>query len=265
MTFTAKNKCFAHSFYTWGVYGFHKENVITFYFPVFYTANAEIKIVERRRKSMLAMNSTLQLNAAAHGPRTFSVKPTDNKHFGVKIEDKKDNPQAQQQPYAQVQQQQHINQTLAENNNQMDSSNEEAYEAPAADLQLADIEEESEEDLLEQQENQPIGENRCDSGFGEPGGSLSNRSSLVSSNSVRLPIETNSPVNEAICECGLPGCDGHGEVIENTNNPPDAVTEHQPTSGNIYILTTAPSHLFTISKKCVFSNHSKPHIQLNPV
>ncbi|XP_065059039.1 neuronal acetylcholine receptor subunit alpha-10-like isoform X1 [Rhopilema esculentum] len=192
--------------------------------------NAEIKIVERRRKSMLAMNSTLQLNATAHGPKTYSVKPTDNKHFGVKIEDKKENPQAQQQPYAQVRQPQHINQALADNNDQRDSSSEEANEVPAPDLQLADIEEENEEDLLEQQDNQRIGENRCDSGFGEPGGSLSNRSSLVSSNSVRLPIEANSPVNETTCECGLQGCDGHGEVIENTDNPPNAVTEHPPAS-----------------------------------
>jgi len=128
-----------------------------------------------------------------------------------------------------------------ENSNNNGAENVEQSQERAVELPLEDVEGEAIEDEQiipvdgNPNENQINGENRCDSGFGEPGGSMSNRSSLLSSNSVRLPVDasqTPPPQCGINCECGQPNCNGQGEVensepcqeesIESNAVPPDA-------------------------------------------
>ena len=131
---------------------------------------------------------------------------------------------------------------MEENSNNNGAENVEQSQERAVELPLEDVEGEAIEDEQiipvdgNPNENQINGENRCDSGFGEPGGSMSNRSSLLSSNSVRLPVDasqTPPPQCGINCECGQPNCNGQGEVensepcqeesIESNAVPPGSV------------------------------------------
>lgn len=120
-----------------------------------------------------------------------------------------------------IQKEEEPNETKANNSNQ--NEREEVTER-VEELPLEEVEEENiEEEIIAADpavnENQILGEIRCDSGFGEPGGSLSIRSSLLSSDSVPLPVDENSPPPqcEANCDCGQPNCNGQGVIVNNNH------------------------------------------------
>lgn len=167
---------------------------------LFQIANAEIKIAERRRKSMVTVNNSIQLSRSSSLSRQRGIKSNENSHFRMQMEDIAECPESPVRSNKDL-----MEEPLSSTINQPeDASHEKEAGPPLED----DKDENAEEEITEADQalnaHQIIGENRCDSGFGEPGGSLSNRSSLLSSNSVRLPMGEDSPPPQcdAVCECG---------------------------------------------------------------
>ena len=152
---------------------------------------------------MVTANNNIQLLHQANSIKRLSVKPATSDQFGLKMED------IDEQPENEMNEEELKQKTELSNEEKIE---EEDQQQQQQDIPLQDIEEENEDEIVQEQVIPGNSENRCDSGFGEPGESLSNRSSLLSSNSVHLPSDTNSPtpVNKTKCDCGQDGCDGHG-------------------------------------------------------
>ena len=166
-----------------------------------------MKIAEKRRRSVIALNSSIQ-NSDTAIQRVFN--PKQNGQFCMQMEEIKECPETLENPKKEV---------MEENRNDNSLESTEQSQERAVELPLEDIEGEATEDEQiiaadgNPNENQINGQNRCDSGFGEPGGSMSNRSSLLSSNSVRLPVDASQtpPLQCGInCDCGQPNCNGQG-------------------------------------------------------
>ena len=191
------------------------------------TANAELKIVEKRRKSMIAVNGSIQLSQNPSLARKRGVQSNENGQFRMQMEEIKECPESPEIPKEETKEEDSSN-----NNN---TQNEEQIQEMAADLPIEDIEEQNIEADQALNDNQIIGENRCDSGFGEPGGSLSNRS-LLSSDSVRLPADVRSsptPQCDANCECGQPNCNGQGVIDNSAANQDASADDAANGTGNV--------------------------------
>ena len=173
---------------------------------------------------MIAVNSSIQLAQNSHSSAILALNAKDNGQLRNRMEDIEECPES---PDSQSEGEKDRN-----SNNSGAQIGEEVQER-AGEVPIENVEE---EEIVEEvlnavdqnlNENQIIGENRCDSGFGEPGGSISNRSSLLSSNSVQLPVDANPttvPQCGANCECGHVNCSGQG-MIENSNLSQDVSTE----------------------------------------
>ena len=172
---------------------------------------------------MVTANNNIQLLHQANSIKKLSVKPATSDQFGLKMEDIDEQPENEMNRLEEELQQK----TELSNDEKIEEGDQQQQE----DIPLQDIEEESAEEIVQEQVIPGNSENRCDSGFGEPGESLSNRSSLLSSNSVHLPSDTNSPtpLNETRCDCGQEGCDGQGRFpCNNTGQMADADVSSLP-------------------------------------
>ena len=193
-----------------------------FFYILLKPANAEVKIVEKRRRSMIAINGSIQLSQNSNLARKRALDSKENGQFRMQMEDIKECSEGTETIEEEKRR---------ENSNNNSIQRDEENRERVAELSLENVEEEIIGEEMNAgnhnlNENQNNGENRCDSGFGEPGGSMSNRSSLLSSNSVPLPVEANStppPQCGDNCDCGQPGCNGQG-VMGNSEPSQDVST-----------------------------------------
>lgn len=178
-------------------------------------ANAEVKIVEKRRRSMVAINGNIQLSQNSNLARKRTLNSKESGQFRMQMEDIKECPESPE-----ISEEEKRRDNLNNNNIQREDENRDrAAELPLEVIEGEIIGEEMNAGNNNLNVNQNNGENRCDSGFGEPGESMSNRSSLLSNNSVPLPVEVNStppppplPLCGDDCNCAQPNCNGPGVI-----------------------------------------------------